>query len=626
MANEIQFDVVARLDKIDDQLKSLTKKSEDAGKQISKNLGDNVGSKITESFKVLAGAAAAAAGAIASAFAVGKSVNAAIEQENAVNRLNQSLASAGTFSKQASEQLQEYANQLQRTTTIEDDAALSALALSRNFTQTNDQARRLTEAAVDLSAAMGISLESAVEQLGKTFSGNAGRLATQIPALKGLTEEALRSGEALNIISERFGGSAAAQINTFGGALKQLQNIFGDVLEEIGNFIIKSPVIQSLFKFISQELIAVGESLSAFRIAGGDALGGIITQMLQFYTAINTYLIAPFEVLYNVSELVLNAIRTGLQTLIVTVTQAVSGYLQVVGLFTDQFKTAEENVKVFADSSKAALVDMTVQTGQSFKDVFETSFTESTQAFLDRAVLVAENAKAIENEVKNNTIANNKSMVDSYAITFAMIAANFDQFKNNSVERLRQVQNEAKTLSDQLRGGFINGVASAFSAFGAALANGENGFAAFGKSILRTLGQLAIQVGSFFIAVGAGLTATTVLFGFSGGAAIAAGIALTILGGALQALGGGGGGGATAGAPAAGSDTGGGVTTGVNAPINGTETALADAERQSPSQNVEVNIAGSVLGDKRTLGREIADAINESFGFDGAIVRTGAIV
>lgn len=600
MANQIEVEIVAKLDGIDSSLKKLQNDAKAAGDNIGKSLGSNVEKGISASFKSIASIVAAAGAAILSGLAFNKIIDEATKSEVAINRLNQSLASAGTFSQAASLSIQAFADEIQRTTKLEDEAVLSGVALARNFARTNEEAVSLTKAAIDLSAATGVSLDTAIENLGKSLTGVAGRLAQTAPGVKQFTEDQLKAGAAIDFVAKRFAGAAAGEVNTFSGAVTQLNNIFNNFLEKIGEFIVKSPAIREAVKFISSTFVTLTEELSKLNQSGGDPLKNILISAI------------------DVSRFFVGILGPAIEFVV--------GWFQKLGMVYGGIAAA---MVQFMSGDFTAAVDTAKQVTEEFfntTDLFAAKSTESVDQFLSGLKNAVASSNASVNELKNNVLITNGEMANSYAITFEFLKNQFNQFSVDAKARLEGVKNEAKTLAGYFSGAFVNGIASGFAAFGSALATGENGFAAFGKSILKTLGTLAIQIGSFFIAVGAGLTATTILFGFSGGAAIAAGIALTLLGGVLQGLAGGGGG-AGAGAPSSGTSTsGGGVTTGTSSPIGDSATSFAQNEqRQAPGSNVTVNIAGSVLGDKRTLGKEIADSLNEAFGFDGIVISRGAL-
>ena len=201
MAEDIELSVGVNTDAAEKDLKEFGSEAAKAGQSISRSF---------------AGIAAAVGGAVAAfaGFSVIRDVTeAASIQQDAINQLNQSLKNAGDFSQEASQQFQDFASELQQVTTVGDETTLQLASLARNFTTTNEQAQELTEAAIQLSAATGIELESAVRNLGKTFGGLTGELGESVPALRGLSKEALQSGAAIQFVLDRF-GSAQAQLQT----------------------------------------------------------------------------------------------------------------------------------------------------------------------------------------------------------------------------------------------------------------------------------------------------------------------------------------------------------------------------------------------------------------------------
>lgn len=168
------------------------------------------------------------------------SVNAAIEQENAINKLNQALKASGDFSQRGSQDLINFASSLQQISIYGDEVVIGQLAVAKSFGATNEQSKQLVQAAANLAATFGGSLDSNVEKLGKTFSGQAGRLAQYIPELKNLTEEQLKAGAAFEIVNQKFSGASANELNTYGGRVTAAKNAFSDLQEEMGRFVIEN--------------------------------------------------------------------------------------------------------------------------------------------------------------------------------------------------------------------------------------------------------------------------------------------------------------------------------------------------------------------------------------------------
>lgn len=208
--------------------------------------------------------------------------DAAIVQEDAVNQLNTALKLAGDFSEESSKDLQDFASELQQVTRQGDETTLQLLALSKSFGASNDQAKELVTAGADLAAALGIDAESAVRNLGKSFGGLAGELGELLPEIKNLTEEELKAGAAIDLVTRRFGGAAIAATNTYGGAVDQLSNNFGDLLEELGFIITKNPVVIQLIKSLSEAFQGLGsfinENSDTIREFINNAIIGIVNQ------------------------------------------------------------------------------------------------------------------------------------------------------------------------------------------------------------------------------------------------------------------------------------------------------------------------------------------------------------
>lgn len=190
-----------------------------------------LGNLAAEAFQVVAGAV--------KDFVVG-SVAAAQEQENAINRLSQALRASGDFSQEAVDDFSAFASELQRTSVFGDEVVISQLALAKSFGASNSEAKALVQAAANLSATFGGDLEGNVEKLGKTLNGSIGKLGQFIPELKTLTKEQLAAGAATDLINQKFGGAAAAQLDTYSGKVTALTNALSDMQEEIGTNVTES--------------------------------------------------------------------------------------------------------------------------------------------------------------------------------------------------------------------------------------------------------------------------------------------------------------------------------------------------------------------------------------------------
>tara|TARA_R100000458_G_C8272155_1_gene246962 strand:- start:884 stop:2494 length:1611 start_codon:yes stop_codon:yes gene_type:complete len=154
-------------------------------------------------------------------------VEAFARQELAEKKLNDALGGTSVA-------LLEQASALQRVSRFGDEAIIEQQAFLASLKFTEDQIKSIIPVAMDLSEATGITLESAVRNTAKTFSGLAGELGELVPQLRGLTKEQMMAGEAVEIMAELFGGQALSATQTYTGQVQQLQNAIGDTAEAIG--------------------------------------------------------------------------------------------------------------------------------------------------------------------------------------------------------------------------------------------------------------------------------------------------------------------------------------------------------------------------------------------------------
>lgn len=222
-------------------------------------------------------ALSSAAGELFDTFVV-QGVAAARAQEDANQALNIALAQTGIYSAKTAEEFQDLASAIQATTGIEDDAILTNAALIQSLGQLDkDGLKRATVAAVDLSAALGKDLASSAEIIGKAATGNVTALQKLGITIEKGASNAQTFERVLKTLEDRFGGSAAAKVNTFGGAVKLVEASFGDLQEEVGNTIVKNNVVIEVLKTVGGLLVDVTNNIKDNNQAWKELVGeGVI--------------------------------------------------------------------------------------------------------------------------------------------------------------------------------------------------------------------------------------------------------------------------------------------------------------------------------------------------------------
>lgn len=195
------------------------------------------------------------------------------KQANAETLLQAAVKNNPYLNEQSVLQLKEYASHLQSISTVGDEELLPFMAQLAAAGRTQTEIQDIMGAALDVSASGAMSLESAVKNLNKTFSGLSGELGESVPQIKQLTKEQLKNGDAVKILAEQYSGMAKSTAGSTGG-WKQFKNTLGDLQEMIGekfsqNKNAAGQVLNSFFSKVIEKLQAAKKETDEFRIKLG---------------------------------------------------------------------------------------------------------------------------------------------------------------------------------------------------------------------------------------------------------------------------------------------------------------------------------------------------------------------
>lgn len=594
----------------DKSLADTAKGTEKTGDKIGRTFEARVSQRMNKSFSALKVAAIGLGATIAGAFAARKVIDASNTQIDAINRLNQAMASAGRFSREASESFQNFASEMQKISVVGDEVALNSLAIAQTFARTNEQAQDLTRAALDLSAATGVSLESAIRQLGVTLSGQAGALSRTVMGVRELTAEQLKAGAAIELVTQRFAGSAQAQTRTFSGAITQLSNTWGDLLEKVGDLVTKSPVLVEVFKIIGESVERAGTSVE--KLGNTGPIDNMILALVRFSQAIVANFVAPLELAWNLAQFVFNSVTLVAQTIVAALSNILKFGASVAEFFGSESKLTRgiiESVNVINDVTK----NMALDTLDSFSGILDFDHSAGTANFLEAMQLRLEAAQALGLTVdainqavsggdEEDPLADKRSAIQLLKDSFIDMSEGMKAEANGLAANM---QKNFKQIGSTMMKGIATGAGNAFAAFGRAVATGENAMQAFLNSFLSSMGQMAVQLGTQFILQGAGFFW---LGDPRGVPLMKAGAALAAFGGFLSGMGGG-----------ASASTGGmGPGGAQQAPPLATPEIITpdEIEDQGPQTQVTVQIQGDVMDSDET-GLRIVDLLGEYLDRNG---------
>lgn len=279
--------------KVDDSQFRETLKDSDTG---LKGLGSKIQSFGANTAKV--GAGLTLIGAPFAAL-VSSSIQSFEASQNVTAQLMATLQSTGQAAGISAQYAEDYASALQSVTRYSDETILAGENVLLTFTNIKGDAfKGATQAALDLSTAMGQDLQSSVVQIGKALNDPINGITSLTRVGVTFTEQQkdqiaamVKSGDTMGAqklilaeLSREFGGSALAAGQTFAGQQDILANKLDDLKEKLGAVAVQAlpPLTDALNGAITaftglpqpmQDMIMKGIVL----LAGLVVLGPIVT-------------------------------------------------------------------------------------------------------------------------------------------------------------------------------------------------------------------------------------------------------------------------------------------------------------------------------------------------------------
>jgi hypothetical protein len=364
-------------------------------------------------------------------------VKAAQAEQDAINSLNQALAQTGQYSKATSQDIQDFAAQLQATTTVENDVVLQNAALIQSLGGLEKEGlKRATAAAVDMSAALGIDLTAAATLVGKAAAGEVGSFSRYGLAIEKGATSAETLSNALTALETKFGGAAASKVNTYSGAVSQLNNTFGDLTEEFGNLIIKNPAIIAAItqttKLIAQFTETTKAGSKSMTTLVGEGFVTFVKASAFAVTAIDV-VIRAFQSLYGAALLIIKpfvAIGTLIRSFSV-------GFQKAASEFEAFSKHASANFQALGNVGEGALGDLAVKmlevgeaANQGLGEIEKGA--DGTVEPINRATVAVKELSKAEQERRDKLVSFSKDLIKQSEDNKANEAARIEELKSNT--------------------------------------------------------------------------------------------------------------------------------------------------------------------------------------------------
>lgn len=280
-------------------------------------------------------------------------VAASSEAIDNMNQLNYALAQTGQYTEQSSDSLAAWAGELQKTTKYEDDAIIKSAAFIQTLGKLDeDGLKKATEGAMNLSAALGIDLDTATKMVGKAAAGEVaafGKLGIKIEEGATKAETFSRTLKAL----ADLGPAATKSAESYSGALARGAHAFGEIQEQTGGAITKNIAVIDTMNALSDVMFGTADAMD------DNALSLRIMVAEGIVLAINTStaLIATLDALGRIGKSAFHVIESTALFMANSVVQA----LNMIGLTSDE--TANAMSELWKESAAKIATSFTEDTG-----------------------------------------------------------------------------------------------------------------------------------------------------------------------------------------------------------------------------------------------------------------------
>ena len=185
------------------------------------------------------------------------SVEEAAKAEAAQKRLDTAMKQAGVATAGNSAAFKALADEMQRTTTVEDDQVTALVAMGLQLGIMPSQMAPAIKATANLAAGLGVDLETAMRMIVKGNNESIAAFQKLGISLDAARVKAEGLPYILDQINKGVGGQAAAEVETYAGRVKQLGNEWGNLKEAIGGLVTSNGLLASSFGALTDLLRGV---------------------------------------------------------------------------------------------------------------------------------------------------------------------------------------------------------------------------------------------------------------------------------------------------------------------------------------------------------------------------------
>lgn len=406
---------------------------------------------------------------------IGDVVDESAKAELSQKKLAIALQSAGLTSQQTFEDLKEYADELERTTTVSGEAAEASLAMLASLTTLDKEGlQQATTAAADLAATIGVDMDTATQLIIKGINGQTTAFQRYgIQVQKGANET--QNFENVLQSLSKFQGAAVKSAETFTGAQEKLRNAQGNLFEAIGNLITQNPLVIAGYQKLTDVAIALSEFLednkddmilfvnsmvAAVAIVGtvtagillfGGSLGGLAT---AFAVASQAAAVAWTIITGPIGIAVAAIIGLG-----AAIFATVKYWNQITIAVNEAIATTLEYAAVAAKVVSGKLAKSLQDEAQGFRDKAQAtrdSIEVASQEAAARKEAEAQQEK--QNQLAKESAIAKKEELEAYAKFAEGLVAQYNDISKANEQRITESQAQAELEQENLKMQLDNGL------------------------------------------------------------------------------------------------------------------------------------------------------------------------
>jgi len=371
--------------------------------------------------------------------------------EEAINKLNIALKSAGLYSKSTSEELQEYAASLQKTSIYSDEAILKSTSLFLSLTNLDKNGiKEATKAAINLAATLGIELSEASDMIEKAVKGNTIAFHRKGIAIQSADTDAQRLTNTLKALATQEGAAEAAT-NTYAGAIAKQKNQHSEVLEALGKLITQNKIVKDSIDASTASYAAAAEWIIKNKKFIDDLTSTIIittgvvaASAVAYYAVTAAIGVLGIAAATGTTAFGALGIAAGLAWAAITAPiTIIVGAIALVGIAIYELVKHWDEVKAATYNALAATIEFAAKGVEVFSSAKAKALKDQAQAWRDKAATIREaSAAAAENEKVD------ASQVEARQKKLQEEADNVARIYKNKAEA-RRINNEQLLAIDQ---------------------------------------------------------------------------------------------------------------------------------------------------------------------------------